>query len=187
MHIHQVTQAAGKRPRRKRVGRGESSGMGRTSGRGNKGCQARAGGGAHPLHEGGQMPIFRRIPKRGFSNFNFRTEYEVVNVGLLDERFGDGDKVNVETLRGQRLISGKQPKVKILGQGDLRKKLAIEVHACSDSARQAVEKAGGSIKLMERRDPKALWKAKRNSKKKTRAPKQAAPKKAARGAPEGTA
>lgn len=172
MQIHEITAAAGRRPRRKRVGRGESSGMGRTSGRGNKGMGARAGSGPHPLHEGGQMPIFRRIPKRGFSNFNFRVDYEVVNLDTLDERFENGGQVSAQSLFAQGLVSKPEARVKILGRGALQKRLSCEVHAISESARKAVEAAGGAIQLIPRRDPKALWKAKRNSAKRARAAKR---------------
>ena len=163
MMISTVTQAAGANKRRKRLGRGESSGKGKTSGKGHKGCQSRSGGGTRPLSEGGQMPIFRRLPKRGFSNFHFRTQYEVVNLGDLEKRFEDGDMIDVAVLRKSRLVGGVAPLVKLLGKGTLTKKLTIETHAASEKARQAVENAGGSLKLIERVDPAAAWRQKRNS------------------------
>ena len=163
MLISTVTQAAGAHKRRKRLGRGESSGKGKTSGKGHKGCQSRSGGGTRALTEGGQMPIFRRLPKRGFSNFNFRTEYEVVNLGDLERRFEDGDTVDIEVLRKSRLVAGKDPLVKILAKGKLTKKLTVEAHAVSEAARKAVESAGGALKLIERVDPAAAWRQKRNS------------------------
>lgn len=174
MLMHEITEQAGAYPRRKRVGRGESSGMGRTSGRGNKGCQARAGGGTRPLHEGGQMPLFRRLPKRGFSNFNFRREYEVVNLSSLDANFGAGETVSAATLREKGLVRGGPVLVKILGDGSLTKKLSLEVHATSASAKAALEKAGCTVKIIALPDPAANAKAKRNSKKKQRTAKPAA-------------
>ncbi len=163
MMLNNITAAAGAHHRRKRVGRGESSGHGRQSGRGNKGTQARAGGGARPLHEGGQMPLFRRVPKRGFSNFNFATVYAVVNVGDLEECFDAGETVTRDALRERGLVRGGTRPLKVLGKGTLNKKLTVEADAVSGKAREAIEKAGGAIKLVERKDPAALAKAKRNS------------------------
>jgi large subunit ribosomal protein L15 len=169
MMLDQILAEAGAHKRRKRVGRGESSGHGRQSGRGNKGCQARAGGGTRPLHEGGQMPIFRRLPKRGFSNFEFRREYQVVNLGSLETDFENGETANIETLRQKGLVAGATPLVKILGKGTLSKKLTVEAHAFSASAKEAIEKAGGTVKPIERTDPAVAAKAKRNSAKRAKA------------------
>lgn len=163
MMIHDVTARAGGRKRRKRVGRGESSGLGRTCGRGNKGQQSRTGYSGRVLTEGGAMPIFRRMPKRGFNNFNFRTEYEVVNVAALDERFENGAQVDAAALCAARLVSGPDAMVKLLGDSELAKKLAVRVHAVSRKARELIEKAGGSVSLIERTDPAAAAKAKRRS------------------------
>jgi large subunit ribosomal protein L15 len=163
MMLSEITSRAGRHKRRKRVGRGESSGKGKTAGRGHKGCQSRAGGGVRPLTEGGQMPIFRRLPKRGFSNYNFRNEFTVVNVAQLERCFADGDTVDPDTLGKLRLIRASAPRVKILAQGGLAKKLTVEAHAFSAKARQAIEAAGGTVKLIELRDPAALARAKRNS------------------------
>jgi large subunit ribosomal protein L15 len=160
MMLNQVTAQAGGHQRRKRVGRGEASGHGKTCGRGNKGCQSRAGGGTRPLHEGGQMPIFRRLPKRGFSNFQFRTAYQVVNLAKLEELCSAGQTVNVEALRKLGLVRGGSPLVKILGTGTLSKNLTIEAHAFSASAQEAIAKAGGTTKLIERADPAAKARAK---------------------------
>jgi large subunit ribosomal protein L15 len=159
----EITQAVGQHKRRKRVGRGESSGRGKTCGRGHKGCLSRSGGGPHPLSEGGQMPIFRRIPKRGFSNFNFRREFETVNLDQLARCFEDGDTVDLDTLRKLRLVRGPAPRVKILAKGDLGKKLTVEAHAFSAQARKMIEDAGGNARLIELRDPAAAARAKRNS------------------------
>lgn len=161
--IHEITAGAGARQRRKRVGRGRGSGHGKTCGRGTKGCQSRAGGGVRPLTEGGQMPLFRRVAKRGFNNFNFRTEYEIVNLDQIEKVLSGGGSVTVETLRQSRLVQGADPQVKILGRGTIAGKYSVEVHAVSVSAREAIEKAGGSIKLIARRDAAALAKSKRNS------------------------
>lgn len=171
MRIDEITAHVGAHKRRKRVGRGESSGMGKSAGRGNKGDQSRTGGGARVFTMGGQLPIFRRLPKRGFNNFNFRVEYRAINLDLLSERFADGDSVTVESLRARGLLSGGDALVKVLGRGELKRKLAIEVHAISASARSAVEKAGGSVRLIERKDPAALAKAKRLSAKSKKPPR----------------
>ena len=166
MMLNEITQEAGAHKRRMRIGRGESSGKGKTSGRGNKGCQSRSGGGTRPLHEGGQMPIFRRLPKRGFSNFHFRTEFAVVNLLRLERSFEDGATVDPATLFDRRLIDRNKGYVKVLGHGELTKKLVVHAHAVSQAAREAIEKAGGTITLIERLDRAAAAKAKRNSKKK---------------------
>lgn len=175
MMIDQITQQAGRRQRRKRVGRGQSSGMGKTAGRGNKGLQSRSGGGSRRLAMGGQMPIFRRLAKRGFSNFNFETEYDPVNLWALEERFAAGDRIDVDALRKAGLVRGPRPQVKILGDGELTKKLSVTVHAVSKSAREAIEKAGGSITILPRRDAAALAKARKNTARKARAAKAAQP------------
>lgn len=172
MRLDQITAQAGAHRRRKRVGRGEASGHGKTCGRGNKGCQSRAGGGTRPLHEGGQMPIFRRLPKRGFSNFEFRTEYQVVNLARLDQAFSAGQTVNVESLRQHGLVSSEAPLVKILGTGGLSKKLTVEAHAFSASAAEAIEKAGGTVQRIERGTPADKARAKRNTTKKKAAQPQ---------------
>lgn len=161
MRIHEVTSAAGAHRRRKRVGRGESSGHGKTCGRGHKGYKSRSGPGPHALHEGGQMPVFRRLPKRGFSNADFRRRFEVVNIGELERRFDDGQEVTIELLRQRRLVQGDPPRVKILADGKLTKKLTVEAHAISAAARAAIEQAGGSVRLIERADPAVQWKLKR--------------------------
>lgn len=163
MTLNEITKTAGRHRRRKRVGRGESSGSGKTSGRGHKGCLSRSGGGPRPLSEGGQMPIFRRLPKRGFSNFIFRNEFEIVNLAELELRFSDGDTVDLDTFKKLRLVQGSSPRVKILANGSLGKKLTVEAHAFSAKARQAIEGAGGSAKLIAQRDLAAAARAKRNT------------------------
>lgn len=184
MMEHNITAAVGARPRRKRVGRGESSGHGKTSTRGNKGCQSRAGGGVRPLSEGGQLPIFRRIPKRGFSNFEFAIRPETVNVGELERLFNAGDTVSAQTLREKHLIRCAESRVKVLGDGALTKKLTVEAHFFSAKAKATIEQAGGTVKVIEIPDPAAKWKAKRNVKKRER---QAAKGKAPKAAPKADA
>lgn len=183
MRIDEITDIAGGRPRRKRVGRGESSGHGRTSGRGNKGAQARSGYHSKRLYEGGQKALYSRFPKRGFNNFNFRTEYVAVNLDDLEAAFSAGDRVDADALLRLRLVQGAAPMVKILARGTLTKKLAIRAHGASDAARVAIEKAGGSLELIEQRDSAALAKAKRRSmkgKKPAARPSRIEKKKAAR-------
>ena len=131
----------------KRVGRGEGSGWGKTSGRGHKGQRSRSGGGVRPGFEGGQMPLHRRLPKRGFTNI-FRTEYSVVNVGRLGEIFKDGDTITKETLKERGIVKGKDVLVKILGTGDLSVALTVKVDLFSESARKKIESAGGKAEAL---------------------------------------
>src|SRR5690554_2944267 len=132
---------------RKRVGRGPGSGLGKTSGRGHKGQKSRTGGQVHAWFEGGQMPLQRRLPKRGFKN-PFRREYEIVNVGDLARI--ESDEITLEALHAHRLIDlGKGRPVKVLGNGEIGRKLSIQAHAVSDGARAKIEAAGGSIELLE--------------------------------------
>jgi len=151
--LNDITCLVGAHKRRKRVGRGESSGLGKTSGRGNKGCLARAGGGPRPLHEGGQMPIFRRLPKRGFSNFQFRCEYQTIDLAALERNFSDGQTVDVDALRAAGLLQSKRPLVKVLGRGPLTKKLTVVAHAFSQGAKAAIESAGGVARILQRPMP----------------------------------
>jgi large subunit ribosomal protein L15 len=137
---------AGATKNRKRVGRGQGSGSGCTSGRGNKGQKARAGYSRKLGFEGGQMPLIRRTPKRGFRNGAFERPYQHVNTGSLN-RYQDGDKVDFETLLKEGLVSGKNPYVKLLWKGELTRKLNVVVHRASKSAREAVEKLGGTLEL----------------------------------------
>ena len=184
MRLDEVTKAAGGRPRRKRVGRGESSGHGRTSGRGNKGAGARAGYKSKRLYEGGGQRLYARFAKRGFNNFNFRTEYTAVNLDDLERSFNDGDKVDLDAMARLRLVQGDDPKVKVLARGELKKKLRVTAHAFSADAKAAIEKAGGSCELLPATDSASLWKAKRRSmkgKKRTAGPSRIEKKKATRG------
>ncbi|MGB1873499.1 MAG: 50S ribosomal protein L15 [Akkermansiaceae bacterium] len=145
MNLHNLKPRPGAKHRIKRLGCGESSGLGKTSGRGHKGQKSRSGGGVRPGFEGGQMPLHRRLPKRGFNNVRFQDKVAVVNVSSLDERFEDGDTVNMETLKAARLVKGTYDGVKVLGNGDLSKKLTVSGCKVSAAAREKIEKAGGSI------------------------------------------
>lgn len=147
MLIHDITSAAGRHATRKRVGRGTGSGRGKTCGRGHKGSLSRAGASSRPLYEGGQMPLFRRLPKRGFSNYKFATRYEIVNVLQL-ERFEDGAAVGLEQLSDAGLIDNCRSRVKILGNGDLTKKLEVMAHKFSKTAEQKIVGCGGTAKVI---------------------------------------
>jgi len=131
--------------KRKTVGRGGSRGG--TSGKGSKGQNARSGGRVGPMFEGGQMPLHRRLPKRGFNNTRFRQEWEIVSLKALESRFEEGIIINKELLVESRLINGKGF-IKVLGGYQLSKKFEIEVHACSKSAIEAIEKVGGKVRLL---------------------------------------
>jgi len=145
MMIHDITAKVGKHKARKRVGRGRGSGHGKTSGRGHKGYGSGAGNSRKIGFEGGQMPWFRRIPKRGFSNFLFRTEFQIVNLNDLARKFSDGDTVDEGALLKAGLIRDEKKPIKILGEGESIGKLTITAHKFSASAKQKIEDAGGSI------------------------------------------
>ncbi len=145
MRLNDLKPAPGAKHRRKRLGCGESSGLGKTCGKGHKGQKARSGGTIRPGFEGGQMPINRRLPKKGFSNAKFRTVYAVVNLTSLEEKFEDGATVDEAALRGAGLVKGAWDGVKVLGVGDLSKKLTVRVDKVSATAREKIEKAGGSV------------------------------------------
>ncbi|MCH8968821.1 MAG: 50S ribosomal protein L15 [Planctomycetes bacterium] len=145
MELADITSKAGAHEKRKRVGRGRGSGHGKTCGRGHKGSGQRAGGSIRRLTEGGQMPLFRRIPKRGFSNAPFKTEYDIVNVCDLDELFSNGDEVTKQTLVKVGLLRNDRVLVKILGDGDLAKKLTVLADRFSKSAREKITAAGGTV------------------------------------------
>ncbi|MDG1357754.1 MAG: 50S ribosomal protein L15 [Akkermansiaceae bacterium] len=152
MNLHNLKPRPGAKHRVKRLGCGESSGLGKTSGRGHKGQKSRSGGGVRPGFEGGQMPLHRRLPKRGFNNTRFQDKIAVVNVASLSERFEDGDTVNMETLKAARLVKGTYDGVKILGNGDLAKKLTVEGCKVSATAKEKIEKAGGSVTETQKAD-----------------------------------
>lgn len=146
MQLHNYSPNPGAKKRVKRLGCGESSGHGKTSCKGHKGQKARSGSGTRVGFEGGQMPLHRRLPKRGFNNHDFRDVFGVVNVGDLDGRFEAGAVINEEALRESGLLNGRCDKVKLLGDGEVEKAFTIEVDKVSASAREKIEKAGGSIK-----------------------------------------
>ena len=143
MKLHELAPTPGSTKTRKRKGRGPGTGNGKTAGRGHKGLLARSGGGVRPGFEGGQMPLARRLPKRGFVN-KFAKQYTAVNVNAL-EVFDDGSVVDAEALLSRGIISKVQDGVKILGNGDLTKKLTVKATGFSQSARQKIEAAGGKI------------------------------------------
>ena len=146
--ILSAPQGANKKP--KRVGRGSSSGLGTTAGKGNKGLQSRSGGKTYVGFEGGQMPLYRRIARKGFSNYPFKKEYVCINVELLETKFNDGETVNKASLVEKGFISSKSNSmVKVLGNGEITKKLTVEVDKVSASAKEKIEKAGGSVKTAE--------------------------------------
>jgi large subunit ribosomal protein L15 len=144
MNLHTLKPRPGSRHRVKRLGQGESSGKGKTSGKGHKGQKARSGGSIRLGFEGGQMPLIRRLPKRGFNNAAFKREYAVVNLSDLDQ-FEEGAVIDEAKLLEAKLIRGKYHGVKILAGGDLSKKLTITVDKVSAAAREKIEKAGGAI------------------------------------------
>ncbi len=147
MNLHNLQPNPGAKHRTKRLGKGESSGLGKTSGKGHKGQKSRSGGTIRPGFEGGQMPLHRRLPKRGFNNFTFRDKIAVVNLARIEEKFADGETVSEETLRERNLMKGVYDAVKVLGQGDLTKKLTFKVDFVSKTAQEKIEKAGGSVDL----------------------------------------
>ena len=132
---------------RKRVGRGPGSGTGKTSGKGHKGQNARSGGGVRPGFEGGQLPLFRRLSKRGFNNYNFRTVYATVNVGDL-ERFEEGTTVTKELLIEAGLVKKELDGIKVLGNGELTKKLTVKADKFSSTAKAKIENVGGTTEVI---------------------------------------
>lgn len=147
MKLHELKPTEGSTKKRKRVGRGESSGLGKTSGRGANGQNARSGGGTRPGFEGGQMPLIRRIPKRGFNNI-FRVDYSVVKLEDLN-RFEDGAEVTPELLKEARLVRKlEKGGVKILGNGSIDKKLTVKAHKFTQSAAEKIEAAGGKAEVI---------------------------------------
>ena len=149
MKLHELKPAKGSTHKKKRLGRGEASGKGGTSTKGNKGGQSRAGYQRKNAHEGGQMPIQRRLPKRGFKNNN-RIEYKVFNLGQIDELLEKYElsEFTTENLYSTGLI-GKTDKVKILGSGEIKTKLSFKVNAISENAKSAIEAAGGNIEILK--------------------------------------
>ncbi|EHJ52958.1 50S ribosomal protein L15 [Streptococcus macacae] len=146
MKLHELKSAEGSRKIRNRVGRGSSSGNGKTAGRGQKGQKARSGGGTRPGFEGGQTPLFRRLPKRGFTNINAK-EYALVNLDQLNI-FEDGTEVTPDILKEKRIVRNEKSGVKILGNGELTKKLTVKAAKFSKSAETAITAKGGSIEVI---------------------------------------
>lgn len=143
MRLHDLRPNPGSKHRRKRLGAGESSGRGKTSGRGHKGQKARSGGRIRPGFEGGQMPLIRRLPKRGFNNSRFKARVGIINVGDLEKYFRNGMLINESTLRARGLIRGNLQSVKLLGDGKLTKQFTIELDQISAVAKEKVEQAKG--------------------------------------------
>ncbi len=152
MKIHELGKDPGRRSKRTRRGRGEASGLGKTSGYGHKGSQARSGRGKGYGHgfEGGQMPLQRRLPKRGFSNAAFSTEVEIVNLSTL-ESFENGVTVDVDMLKKAGMVRSRATVVKVLGDGDLTKKLTVQAHRFSKSAQEKIEALGGTVEILGRK------------------------------------
>ena len=146
MKLHELQPAEGSRKVRNRVGRGSSSGNGKTSGRGHKGQKARSGGGVRLGFEGGQQPLFRRIPKRGFSNIN-RKDYAVVNLDTLN-RFEEGTEVTPALLVESGVVRNEKSGIKVLAKGAVEKKLTVKAHKFSDAAKEAIEAAGGTVEVI---------------------------------------
>jgi len=141
----EIRPPSGSRKSKRVAGRGSAGRRGARAGKGNKGQNSRAGGGVRPGFEGGQMPLYRRIPQKGFSNSPFKREFEVVNVSILEKKYADGETVSLETLREKRIIKKKMLSVKILGEGEITKKLTVEVGNVSAPARAKIEEAGGTV------------------------------------------
>jgi large subunit ribosomal protein L15 len=146
MKLHELKPAEGSRKERKRLGRGIGSGQGKTAGKGTKGQNARSGGGVRLGFEGGQTPLYRRLPKRGFTNFA-RKEYAIVNLDALN-RFADGTEVTPELLIETGVVSNERAGIKILAKGTLEKKLTVKAHKFSSAAKEAIEAAGGTTEVI---------------------------------------
>jgi len=147
MKLHELSPAPGSAKENYRKGRGPGSGNGKTAGKGHKGQNARSGGGVRPGFEGGQNPLYRRLPKRGFYN-RFAKEYAIVNVALLDKRFNDGDVVDVNALVEAGIIKNVMSGIKILGNGEITKKLTVKASIFSGAAKEKIEAAGGKVEVV---------------------------------------
>jgi len=146
MKLHELKPAEGSRKERKRLGRGIGSGQGKTAGKGHKGQNARSGGGVRLGFEGGQTPLYRRLPKRGFTNIS-RKEYAIVNLDALN-RFAEGTEVTPELLIESGVVSNEKAGIKILAKGTLEKKLTVKAHKFSSAAKEAIEAAGGNTEVI---------------------------------------
>ncbi|WEK53791.1 MAG: 50S ribosomal protein L15 [Candidatus Cohnella colombiensis] len=147
MKLHELSPNAGSTATRKRVGRGAGSGLGKTSGRGHKGQNARSGGGVRPGFEGGQNPLYRRVPKRGFNNDRFATVFAIVNLNQLN-RFEAGTEVTPELLLSEGILKNAQDGIKILGNGELNVGLTVKAHKFSQSAVEKIQAAGGKTEVI---------------------------------------
>ena len=147
MKLHELTPAEGSARAAWRKGRGTGSGNGKTAGKGHKGQWARSGGGVRIGFEGGQMPLQRRVPKRGFNNI-FATEYAVVNLSTLNDRFEDGATVDAQSLKDAGVIKKALDGVKVLGKGEITKAITVKVAAISESAKAKIEAAGGKVEVL---------------------------------------
>lgn len=148
MKLHELRPAEGSRHTEKRKGRGIGSGLGKTAGKGHKGQKARSGGGKGPYFEGGQTPLQRRMPKRGFTNARFKTEYTEVNLTLLD-RFDANAEITLETLKAAGIVKQiKNGGIKILGKGEVTKPFTVKVNAISNAAKEKIEAAGGRVEVI---------------------------------------
>ncbi|WP_123042113.1 50S ribosomal protein L15 [Cohnella candidum] len=147
MKLHELQPAEGSKSTRKRVGRGTGSGLGKTSGRGHKGQNARSGGGVRPGFEGGQNPLYRRLPKRGFNNERFATVYAIVNLDQLNG-FADGTEVTPELLLSEGILKNPKDGIKVLGNGELTVKLTVKAHKFSQSAADKIQAAGGKTEVI---------------------------------------
>lgn len=152
MSLHEVNRGIEKNRKRRRIGRGIGSGHGKTSGRGHKGQKSRAGWSSHPTFQGGTMPMVRRVPKRGFNN-KFALSVAIVNVGDLEKAFESGDEVTVDSLKENSLAKQRYDVLKILGDGELTKKLTVSAHRFSQSAKEKIESAGGSVVVLSGKKP----------------------------------
>lgn len=152
MIINEVNSGIQKAKKKKRLGRGTGSGTGKTSGRGHKGQGSRSGSSMHPLFEGGQMPLVRRIPKRGFTN-SFADTVECLNVSDIDIFFGNGDTVSPEVIEERKIIKKNFDRFKVLGDGELTKSLTVMAHSFSKSAVQKIEAAGGKVVVLPGKKP----------------------------------
>ena len=148
MKLHELSPAPGSTKSAWRKGRGVGSGNGKTAGRGHKGQNARTGGGVRPGFEGGQIPLYRRLPKRGFTNSLFKKEYAIINLETLDNLFNDGDAVSMETLLEKGVIRKELNGLKVLGRGEITKKLTVKAAIFSASAKEKIEAAGGKAEVI---------------------------------------
>ena len=148
MKLNELKPALGSKKTRKRVGRGESSGLGKTCGKGSNGQKSRSGASIQGGFEGGQMPLIKRVPKRGFSNYPFKKEYAVINVMDLEELFDDGTEITAELLIASGVIKKVLDGVKVLGDGDVTKKFTVKVQKISESAKNKIEAAGGKVEVI---------------------------------------